>query len=77
MRPFVRDSSGAGELIRLGVPHLHHDDAAFELSFGRAFEKLIDFFLNQLSDLLVSALPAYGAWDILDRNQIGLYCRSA
>lgn len=58
------------------APHLHHHHARFELSFGRAFEKLIDFFLNQLSDLLLPTLLAYRARDILDFNELGLYCCS-
>lgn len=58
------------------VSHLHHDHARFELSFGRAFEKFIDFVLKQLCDLLVSAFLAYRARDILDFNKLGLYCRS-
>jgi hypothetical protein len=57
-------------------PQSHHHYACFELSFGCAFENLIDFLLNQLSDLLVSALLAYRAGDILYFNQVGLYCRS-
>ena len=55
---------------------LHHHHVRFELSFGCAVENLIDFLLNQLSDLLVSAFLAYRAWDILDFKQVGLYCRS-
>ena len=41
-----------------------------------AFKKLIDFFLNQSSDLLVSTFLAYRAGDILDFEKIGLYCRA-
>jgi len=55
---------------------LHHHHVRFELSFGCAIENLIDFLLNQLSDLLVSALLAYRAWDVLDFKKIGLYSRS-
>jgi hypothetical protein len=58
------------------APHLHHHHAGFELAFGRAFEKLIDFFLVQLSDLLVSTLLTYRAWNILDFDKLGLYGRS-
>ena len=58
------------------VPQLHHHHVRFELSFGCAVENLIDFLLNQLSDLLVSALLAYRAWDILYFKQVGLYSRS-
>jgi hypothetical protein len=57
--------------------HLHHDYAGFEFSFGRAFEKLINFFLNLLTDLLLSTFLAYRAGDILDFNEVGLHCRSA
>jgi hypothetical protein len=55
---------------------LHHDDAGFEFSFARAFEKLIDAFLNSLTDLLLSTFLAYRAGDILDFNEVGLHCRS-
>ena len=58
------------------VLQLHHHHVRFELSLGCAVENLIDFLLNQLSDLLVSALLAYRAWDILDFKQVGLYSRS-
>jgi hypothetical protein len=58
------------------MPHLHHDNTAFEFSFDCAFEKLVDCFLNQLSDLLVSAFLAYRAGDILDFQEVGLDCRS-
>jgi len=56
---------------------LHHDDAAFEFSFARAFEKLINAFLNPLTDLLLSTFLAYRARDILDFNEVGLHRRSA
>jgi len=56
---------------------LHHDDAAFEFSFARAFEKLINAFLNPLTNLLLSTFLAYCATDILDFNEVGLHCRSA
>jgi len=57
--------------------HLHHDHAFFEFSFGRTFEKLIDFFLKLLTDLLLSTFLAYRAGDILDFYELGLDCRSA
>jgi hypothetical protein len=57
--------------------HLHHDDAGLEFSFGRTFEKLVDLFLNLLTDLLLSTFLAYRAGDILDFNEVGLHCRSA
>jgi hypothetical protein len=56
--------------------HLHHDYAGLEFSCGRAFEKLVDLFLNLLTDLLLSAFLTYGARDILDFNKAGLYSRS-
>jgi len=55
---------------------LHHHHVRFELSFGCAVENLIDFFLNRLRDLFLSAFLAYRAWDILDFKQVGPYCRS-
>jgi hypothetical protein len=55
---------------------LHHDYAGLEFSFGRAFEKLVNFFLNLLTDLLLSTFLTYGARDILDFNEVGLYRRS-
>lgn len=58
------------------APHLHHHHARFEFSFGRASEELIELFLNQLSDLLLPTLLAYRARDVLDFNEIGVYCRS-
>jgi hypothetical protein len=57
-------------------PHLHHDHASFELYFRGTLEKLINFFLKQLSDLFVPAILAYRARDILNFNQLGLYGRS-
>jgi hypothetical protein len=66
-------SSGA----RTRTPHLHHHHLRFEFSFHRALEKLIDFFLNQLSNLLLSALLAERARNILDIEEVGLYCRSS
>lgn len=56
---------------------LDHHYMAFEFSFGRAFDKLINFFLNLLADLLVSTFLAYPARDILDLNKVGLHDRSA
>jgi len=56
---------------------LHHDDAGFEFSFARAFEKLINAFLNPLTNLLLSTFLAYSARDILDFNEVGLHRRSA
>ena len=58
------------------APHLHHHHARFEFSFGCAFEELVYFALNQLSDLLLPTLLANRAGDILDFNEIGVYCRS-
>ena len=55
---------------------LHHDYAGLEFSFGRAFEKLVNFFLNLLTDLLLSTFLTYGARDVLDFNEVGLYRRS-
>ena len=57
--------------------YTHHHHARFELSLGCAVENLIDFLLNQLSDLLVSALLAYRAGNILDFEKVTLYCRSS
>jgi hypothetical protein len=57
--------------------HLHHDDAGLEVSVGRAFEKLVNFFLNLVTDLLLSTFLIYSAGDILDFNEVGLHCRSA
>ena len=68
--------SGARDIQLLIVSHLHHHYAGPELSFGRTLEKLIDFFLEQLSYLLLSALLAYGARDVLDVDQFGFYCRA-
>ena len=51
---------------------LHHHHVRFELSFGCAVENLIDFFLNRLRDLFLSAFLAYRAGDILDFKQVGL-----
>jgi hypothetical protein len=48
----------------------------FKLSFGSAFEKLVDFFLNLLTDLLLSTFLTCDARDILDFNELGLYRRS-
>jgi hypothetical protein len=62
--------------IWMRAPHLHHHHARFEFSFGCAFEKLIDFVLNQLSDLLLPTLLADRARDVLDFNEIGVYCCS-
>jgi hypothetical protein len=50
--------------------YLEHHQAGFELSFGGAFEKLIDLFLSLLAELLMSTLMAYRARDILDLNRI-------
>jgi hypothetical protein len=55
---------------------LHHDYPGLEFSFGRAFQKLVNFFLNLLTDLLLSTFLTYGARDILDFNEVGLYRRS-
>jgi hypothetical protein len=55
---------------------LHHDYPGLEFSFGRAYQKLVNFFLNLLTDLLLSTFLAYGAGDILDFNEVGLYRRS-
>jgi hypothetical protein len=57
--------------------HLHHDYAGLEGSFGRAFEKLVNFFLNLVTDLLLSTFMIYSAGDILDFDEVGLHCRSA
>jgi hypothetical protein len=46
--------------------YLHHDYAGFELSFGGAFEKLVNPFLSLLDDLLIATFMAYRARDILD-----------
>jgi len=63
---------------RLADSHaLHHDYAGVEFSFGRAFEKLVNFSLNLLTDLLLSTFLTYSAGDIFDFNQVGLHCRSA
>jgi hypothetical protein len=59
------------------TPQLHHHHLRFEFSFHRALEKLIDFFLNQLSNLLLPALLADRARNILDLEEVGLYCRSS
>jgi hypothetical protein len=56
--------------------HLHHDDAGLEFSFGRTFEKLVDLFLNLLTDLLLSTFLAYSARDIFNFNEVRLYRRS-
>ena len=55
---------------------LHHHHVRFELSFGCAVENLIDFLLNQLSDLFFSAFLACYAGNILDFDEFALYCRS-
>jgi hypothetical protein len=70
-RPQPRALSGVGlsildNLTRLEESRLHDDHAGFELSFGRAFEQLIDFFLHLLADLLLSTFLAYRAGNILD-----------
>ena len=57
-------------------PRLHHDHASVELSFGRAFQELVDLSLKQLCDLFLAALLAHRAGDILDFKNLGLYCRS-
>jgi hypothetical protein len=57
--------------------HLHHDYAGLEVSFGRAFEKLVNFFLNRVTDLFLSTFLICSAGDILDFNEVGLHCRSA
>jgi hypothetical protein len=56
--------------------HLHHDYAGLEFSFGRTFEKLVDLFLNLLTDLLLSTFVAHSAGDILDFNEVRLHFRS-
>ena len=56
--------------------HLHHDYAGLEFSFGRAFEKLVNFSLNLLTDLLLFTFLAYSAGDIVDFNKIRLHFRS-
>jgi hypothetical protein len=66
-----RALSGVGlsildNLTRLDKSRLHHDHAGFELSFGRTFEQLIDFFLHLLADLIQSTFLAYRAGNILD-----------
>jgi hypothetical protein len=43
----------------------------------RTVEKLINGFLNQLTDLFLSTFLAYRAGDILDFNNVGFYFRSA
>ena len=55
--------------------HLHYDDAAFEFSFGRAVEQLVDFLLNLLTDLLLAAFLANRAGDVLNLDKVGLYRR--
>ena len=55
---------------------LHHDYAGLEFSFGRTFEKLVDLFLNLVTDLLLSTFLAYSARDIFNFNEVGLYLRS-
>jgi hypothetical protein len=57
--------------------YLHHDYAGLEFSFGRTFEKLVDLFLNLLTDLLLSTFLAYSAGDILNFNEVRLHFRSA
>jgi hypothetical protein len=57
--------------------YLHHDYAGLEFSFGRTFEKLVDLFLNLLTNLLLSTFLAYSAGDILDFNEVRLHFRSA
>ena len=57
--------------------HLHHDYTGLEFSFSHAFKKLVNFFLNLLTNLLQSTFLAYRARDILDFNELGLHCRSA
>jgi hypothetical protein len=56
---------------------LHDDYSSLEFSFGRALEKLVDLFLNLLTDLLLSTFLAYSAADILDFNEVRLHFRSA
>jgi len=55
----------------------HYDDTRFQFSFARTFENLINAFLNPLPDLFLSTFLAYRARDILDFNDVCLYCRSA
>jgi hypothetical protein len=55
---------------------LHYDRVGFEFSFGRALKKLINFFLNLLTDLLLSTFLASRAGDILDFKELSLHCRS-
>ena len=55
---------------------LHHDYACLEFSFGRTFEKLVDLFLNLLTDLFLSTFLTCSARDIFDFNEVGLYPRS-
>jgi hypothetical protein len=57
--------------------HLHHDDTGFEFSFACAFVELFNTFLNPLTDLLLSTFLAYRAGNVLDFNEVRLYCRSA
>jgi hypothetical protein len=56
--------------------YLHHDYAGLEFSFGRTFEKLVDLFLNLLTNLLLSTFLAYSARDIFNFNEVRLYPRS-
>ena len=56
---------------------LHYDYAGLEFSFSRAFKKLVNLFLNLLTNLLLSTFLAYRTWDILDFNEVGLHCHSA
>jgi len=59
------------------VGNSHYDDTRFQFSFARSFESLINAFLNPLPYLCLSTFLAYRARDILDFNDVCLYCRSA
>lgn len=49
----------------------HH--SIFEFPFGCSFQKLVDFTLDLITDLLVIAFLAKGAGDVTDFKQVGLY----
>ena len=57
--------------------HLHHDYAGLEFSFGSTFEKLVDLFLNLLTNLLLSTLCKPDMVYILDRaHGLHFFCVS-
>jgi hypothetical protein len=49
---------------------LHYNEPGLQCSFGGAFEKLVNFSLSLLADLLMSTFLAHRARDILDLNRI-------